>query len=227
MTIPNGNEDQLPQIAMRSIVGTQCTWWCYRRFWANNINRHPPTAVALRNVNAFTRVEDTKSALMDAALAQTASYFSCVLVHSPCRGLWLSPSPNADPRFVHKAREAALNTDWPTQGRGEGLACAFRADSPAGLHALRTAARASLLRTRGKGRARFDEEGMDLIDTEAASHPKWRAFLQTLNFRQKTQLDIWRSGAIWTPTRRYASPNDQRGPEAPHSTGNEPSSTGS
>ena len=63
----------------------------------------------------------------------------------------------------------------------------------------------------------FDEGGMDLIDTEAASHPKWRAFLLTLNFRQKTQLDIWRSGAIWTPTRRYSSPNDQGGLEAPRS----------
>ena len=25
---------------------------------------------------------------------------------------------------------------------------------------------------------------------------------------------VWRGGAIWTPTRRYLSPNDQRGPEA-------------
>ena len=110
---------------------------------------------------------------------------------------------------------SAQQSDWPVHWRGdESLACAFRAGSPAGQHALRTAARATLLKAKSKCRARLDEGGIDLIDLEAASHPKWRAFLRTLNFRQRAQLDVRISRAIWNPTRRYSSPNDHRIPEA-------------
>ena len=54
---------------------------------------------------------------------------------------------------------------------------------------------------------------MNHIDVNATSHPLWKFFLRSLNFMQRTQLAVWRGGAIWTPTRRYLSPNDQRGAE--------------
>ena len=44
---------------------------------------------------------------------------------------------------------------------------------------------------------------MDKIDIETASQPFWEEFLNTLSDPQKSALRIWRSGAVWTPTRRY------------------------
>ena len=78
----------------------------------------------------------------------------------------------------------------------------FRADSAEGLHALRTAARANLLAPRVTSRAKLDEGGIGQIDLEAASHPKWRAFLASLNFRQRTQLDKWRGGGHLDPNQK-------------------------
>ena len=60
-------------------------------------------------------------------------------------------------------------------------------------------------------RRRFDEDGLDDVDTEASSHPLWKEYVRKLNFRMKAQLDIWRGGAVWTPTRRYSCPNGQNG----------------
>ena len=145
-----------------------------------------------------------------ASLVQTADYFTCEIVETPERGVWLRPTPYADERFVQRAREAARKNTRSDAPRTWGTTLgAFRADTPEGLHALRTAARANLLTPRRRGKPRLDEEGIGRIDTEAASHPRWKAFLRTLNFRQKTQLEVWRGGALWTPTRRYTLVRDQ------------------
>ena len=211
-TIPCGSDDALAKLVLRAVVGSHCTWWCNRRFWADNINRHPPTAVAIRNIRAFKRVAGTKSPLLTASLEQTAQYFSCDIVSASKRGLWLKPNPHADARFCTQASAAARVAEWPADLAEEvDLAGAFEADTPAGLHALRTAARANLLVQRTPARCRWDERGMNHIDVEAASHPLWTNFLKTLNFMQRTQLAVWRGGAIWTPTRRYMAPNDHRG----------------
>ena len=67
----------------------------------------PPTLVALRNVKAYDAVADTTSVVREATLLQTAQYFSCDLVSTTERGLWLKPSPYSDERFISRAREAA------------------------------------------------------------------------------------------------------------------------
>ena len=50
--IPTANIAEISSWAMQAAVGTSCTWWCHRRFWAVRINRHPATVVAIRTIRA-------------------------------------------------------------------------------------------------------------------------------------------------------------------------------
>jgi hypothetical protein len=103
-----------------------------------------------------------------------------------------------DDRNVTEAVVAAAAKDrvGPRGGRPT-----FRTDTAAGRHAVRTIARAVLVRsivTRRK-----DSEGFRDIDI-AANHcarvSKWKA---QLTFKEETAWAIFRGGATWTPTRRY------------------------
>ena len=214
--IPNEGVAEITAWAMQAAVGTSCTWWCNRRFWADNINRHPPTAVALRAIKAASIGLTYPSRLASATLHKAAAQFSCEIAHaSPEHGVWLRPYPNTDQRFIERAAVAASRSHWPPTVDQTRLRGAFQADTSEGLHTLRTAARASLLKTRtAASKRRFDEEGLDDIDTEASSHPLWKDYVRKLNFRMKAQLDIWRGGAVWTPTRRFSCPNGQSGSES-------------
>ena len=47
---------------------------------------------------------------------------------------------------------------------------------------------------------------MSSIDLETTSQPFWKNFVKSLTPNQQSALDIWRGGAVWTPTRRYYTP---------------------
>ena len=168
--------------AMRAILGTTCTWWCDRRYWAQNINRHPPTVMTLRSFRPARRCLFSGSQVLWSSLEQNAARLECdITVLDPVCGIWLRPSPHADQRFLECASRAAARSKWPeVLGIGPKPEGAIDATSPEGLHALRTAARAQLLRQRDK-RARGDEGGMTDIDVEAASQHFWKEFVNTLS----------------------------------------------
>ena len=71
-------------------------------------------------------------------------------------------------------------------------------------HALRTRARRMLLSR--INRSRFDCEGVEDIDVDCTRHKVWCDWIKSLSPPDTTALCIWRSGAIWTPTRRYHRP---------------------
>ena len=52
-------------------------------------------------------------------------------------------------------------------------------------------------------RPRHDDEGIERADVEAASSPAWKSWRSGPSPTQRTQLSVWRSGAVWTPTRRF------------------------
>lgn len=79
---------------------------------------------------------------------------------------------------------------------------ALRADHPCGEHAARICARVvaiGLVSTR-----RHDAEGSGEIDLEAQSQKMWRTWLLGLTDEQRSQIRIWRGGAVRTPTRRWS-----------------------
>ena len=73
--------------------------------------------------------------------------------------------------------------------------------SPAGAHALRSAARVKALALASRGR--YDIEGLDRADVETGSSPAWKRFLATLSSHERTLVRIYRCGAIRTPTKRH------------------------
>ena len=54
---------------------------------------------------------------------------------------------------------------------------------------------------------RLDREGLETLDLEASSHPTWIRWLKSLSHDQAALLNVFRSGAVWTPTRRHAFRN--------------------
>lgn len=51
---------------------------------------------------------------------------------------------------------------------------------------------------------RLDAEGVGRVDVEVQSHPRWRRFVSKLPAGDKALLNVWRGGAVYTPTRRFA-----------------------
>ena len=109
-------------------------------------------------------------------------------------GLVLELLPRCDARLLALTRGAAKPS------RAGPLV--FCVDTPAGGHVLRQAARLQVLSSIPA--SRLDREGLEHLDLEASSHLVWTRWLNTLSHDQLALLNIFRSGAIWTPTRRHA-----------------------
>ena len=109
-------------------------------------------------------------------------------------GLVLELLPRCDARLLALTRGAAK----PARA-GPRVFCV---DTPAGGHVLRQAARLQALSSIPA--SRLDREGLEHLDLEASSHLVWTRWLNTLSHDQLALLNIFRSGAIWTPTRRHA-----------------------
>ena len=89
---------------------------------------------------------------------------------------------------------------------------------PAGLHAVRIIARTKALANvvpytgyhvgplvkKSLRKGRLDGEGIERIDLEASSSPKWKTYVaECIRTGCHGKLGIWRHGAVWTPTRRH------------------------
>ena len=63
----------------RTLLRTNCTWWCQARFWVENVHLHPNLAVAIHALKAAVGL--ARSALLDDAVTTHAA----VLDVEPCR----------------------------------------------------------------------------------------------------------------------------------------------
>ena len=112
---------------------------------------------------------DADSPLVQAALKTHAGNLGLEVVEFTGEGeVWLCPRPDADPRVKNAA--AAAKAALGEKGR-VGPREVFLMSDPAGAHAARIAARAVAVAS--LQRSRLDAEGVEAIDIEAQSHPKW------------------------------------------------------
>ena len=75
-------------------------------------------------------------------------------------------------------------------------------------HFLRSRARRIVLNT--VKTSRFDAEGIGEVDREIYSQPAWIKFGKNLSSEDQKILTICRSGAVWTPTRRFYRPGSDQ-----------------
>ena len=99
----------------------------------------------------------------------------------------------------------ALGSHEADFAQNTNITLAHSGDDKSIRHALRVRAR-KLLMSQVKLN-RFDAEGIDQVDLDIPSHKQWKTFLKTLTPDHLTTLTVWRSGAVWTPTRRFWRPN--------------------
>lgn len=174
----------------RAILRTACTWWCKGRWWATRIQLHPTTSRVLSTARALRSPHFTWSLFAEVAVQRV---FATVGIsaerHAGTESLLLGVLPADDPRVREAARSAAA-----TQGHGLGP-YRFLLDSEAAAHALRVILRVRLLLKASP--RRFDSEGIDDVDVEAASYPLYRRWVASLSTPQRS----YRGGAARSPTR--------------------------
>ena len=184
----------------RAIIRSNCSWWCQGRWWCDRILLHPCFGSAVSAILAAPRVALWKGEGVQKSLQDHASILGLQVISWNSHGLWLRPAANADPRVLAAANQARP-PEADTQNRPHG-ALVFNANSQAGAHAIRIAARVralALVRT-----SRQDAEGIADVDLEAQSDPSWTAWSRRLHDGDRQLLSIWRGGAVRSPTRRWS-----------------------
>ena len=142
-------------------------------------------------------IQHSSPFLLSAAATYAEKLHMRVVSLTASSGLVLELLPRCDARLLALTRGAAK----PARA-GPRVFCV---DTPAGGHVLRQAARLQVLSSIPA--SRLDREGLEHLDLEASSHLVWTRWLNTLSHDQLALLNIFRSGAIWTPTRRHAFRN--------------------
>jgi hypothetical protein len=191
---PVGKEKRIMEVALK----TRCTWWCRGRWFMDNLSVHPRLVAAVRILGSTYRVDLSDG--VRAAREQAAAELGLGVHSHSENGILVHAVGNSRPVREAADRVAILQrTAVRVQGRR-----VFQANSEAGRHVLRTAARARLLGTVEASRA--DAEGIAEVDIEASTNTKVRKWVRTLNTDGQRAFTVWRGGAAWTPSRRYWRP---------------------
>ncbi|CAE7804221.1 GAPC1 [Symbiodinium sp. CCMP2592] len=105
--------------------------------------------------------------------------------------------------FNHQAVTVqSLRQDFPPNPvPAEGFNAPVQVQGERVLHLLRMRARRIALSAIPA--TRLDRQGVELIDLEAASSPRFKRFLDSLSFLEASRLAIYRCGALRSRTRRY------------------------
>ncbi len=186
---------RLPERLMQAVVRARCSWWCRRRWYVDNLSLHP-LGVAVQSLKMARGLP--WSALLEKALRlhTKALGLEPASVTGPAPiGVWVQAGPNLDARA--RAALAACSPDGIVD-----------ASSPTGQHACRVVARSLLLQERSSD-PRNDEEGMGRIDIDASSQCVWAEWRRRLCSEDASLLAVFRGGASWTPTRRFARPSQE------------------
>ena len=175
----------------RAIRGP-CTWWCKGRVWADRVSLHPEFAAAICCLAATQKHPVAGNVVLQSVVCHHAERLQLQVTQDSPQGVLLQPLPGAPAQVVRAVRTVARAQQRPN-------AC-FAAAGGAG-HGLRVVARALALTL--VRRTRADAEGCHDIDLEAQSHPRWKLWRSKLSAAARTNLDIFRGGAVKTKSRRY------------------------
>lgn len=170
----------------KAVCAAKATWWCAGRFYALNVDLHPVLGVALRGLAFASRVLPDASPHVHALLEAHAQALHLRIVGFNHQAVTVqSLQPDFPPTPVPAER-----FNQPVQVHGDRV-----------LHLLRM--RARRLALAAVPATRLDRQGIELIDLEAASNPRFKRFLTSLSFLEANKLAIYRCGAVRSRTRRF------------------------
>ena len=96
----------------------------------------------------------------------------------------------------------SLHPDFPpTLCKLKSLTFQLHIQGDRALHLLRMRARRIALAS--VPATRLDRQGIEMIDLEAASSPRFKRFLDSLSYTEALRLAVYRCGAVRSPTQRY------------------------
>ena len=192
----------------RAAVG-RSTWWCRGRFYADHIDLHSQLGAAISVLFHAHWLQDLVPSPWGVKLfTQHAKKLHLKIEHwSVEDGLWASvlPSfhhPSVPPALLDAAYDPEKDPVLATNHSNDSV----RLDSPRGGHFLRQLARCISLSS--CNRKRYDYEGLDNVDIHASHSKRWLKFFSYLSDSDKHLVARWRSGAVWTPSRRYHTGTD-------------------
>ena len=113
--------------------------------------------------------------------------------YCPDHGVLLKASSDDDPRVLQLVRSLDIHRQ----------SLRFWAHSDHAQHVIRAISRIRCLMLAQP--SRLDSEGISDVDIDASSHASWINWLRSLSNHRTFLLNIWRCGAISTPTRRQSS----------------------
>lgn len=180
--------------AFRAIVRPTATWWCRRRFWADNVALHPQYAAAAAGLRAVGPLCHEGGHLRRAVVAHLRRFGLALVAVDVHRGVLAALPPSAGPELRRLAARAAQPAAGLVPGPGH-----FWCAAEAGQHLLRHLARRRLLD--GIPATRRDREGHDRVCIEAQSAGPWTEWRRKLPTPDANALAVWRAGATRTPTR--------------------------
>lgn len=179
--------DHCANKVMQAVLRTRCTWWCRARFWALHIQIHPAFSTLLTAVERITTWTLQWSGFLQSNFEK---FFEAV-------GL----------RFLQYDAERGIKFGVKQHEQDARVRAAFGrrkvlwSDDDYSMHALRIVCRVRALSLVSKGR--LDTEGIEEVDIEASSRKPWKEYRKSLSKNDADLLDIFRCGAVSTPTRRH------------------------
>ena len=178
----------------QAVVRTKCTWWCQGRWWALHAQLHPLHSAAWQTLKAITHPNLVWSAHVEESLRRHLVCLGLSFVrYCPDNGVLLKASSDDDPRVLQLVRSLDIHRQ----------SLRFWAHSDHAQHVVRVISRIRCLMLAQT--SRLDSEGISDVDIDASSHASWINWLRSLSNHRTFLLNIWRCGAISTPTRRQSS----------------------
>ena len=178
--------EKLAKQVFRAVVKARCSWWCMYRFFAQNLELHPGFDMALTAFKRITEWEIQWSSFLETNFKKHCSMLGLrFLQHDEKRGVQFGRVPDERDLRVRKifGRKAAI---W--------------SDEQEAQHVLRVVGRARLLSC--VPLTRRDTEGIEQVDVDASGSKSYKDWRNSLNPNDRALLEIFRSGAASTPTRR-------------------------
>ena len=190
------------------------TWWCKRRFWSDNLIVHPAfasTTQALKAIKPLNHDAPQLGQHLESSINRHLRYLGLQwTLTSTDHGIAAMLPTTADDALRQRVHDN--NDKLPNDQRLPPHV--FWTASNFGQHVLRYLMRRTLMNSIPT--TRKDSEGHRHIDVNAQSHGAWSKWRNKLSHQERTLLSIWRSGASWTPTRRYRNTDASKCPYCHH-----------
>ena len=185
----------------QALTQRRASWWCQRRFWCDNLVVHPLFAATTQALKAIKPL-NFLSPHMTHSITKHLRYLRLKwTLTSADYGIAAQLPTNADDEL--RQRVSDYNDNQPDDQQLP--PSVFWTASNFGQHVLRYLMRRSLLNAIPT--SRNDHQGHTRVDIDAQSNTVWSKWRKSLSNHDRAILNVWRSGASRTPTRRYYRPN--------------------